>query len=58
MVENNYTRLVSVRVPKELLDKINADRRKYGCYREPLSRVIIRAIYAYYTNHLLTTQSE
>lgn len=48
MVENNYTKLVSVRLPKELLEQLEADRRKYGCWRQPLSQVIIGVLYAHY----------
>lgn len=48
MVENNYTKLVSVRLPKELLEQLEADRQKYGCWRQPLSQVIIRVLYAHY----------
>lgn len=58
MVENNYTKLISVRIPKDLLKKIEADRHRYGCWREPLSRVIILALYEYYKSGMLITQSE
>lgn len=58
MVENNYTKLVSVRLPKELLEKMESDRRKYGCWREPLSCVIIRVLTAHYKYDMPTTQSE
>ena len=58
MVENNYTRLVSVRMPKKLLAQLEADRHKYGCWSEPLSSVIVRVLDAYYKYDMPTTQSE
>lgn len=48
MVENKYTKLVSVRLPKDLLERIETDRKKYGFLRQPLSRVIIRILHEYY----------
>ena len=48
MIENKYTKLISIRLPKEVLNKIEADRHRYGLRREPLSRVIVRVLYAYY----------
>lgn len=52
MVENNYTKLVSVRLPKELLEQLEVDRKKYGCWQQSLSQVIISVLYAHYKkNH-------
>ena len=58
MTENDYTKLISLRMPKELLEQIEADRQKYGRKREPLSRVIVRVLYRYYKYDMPTTQSE
>ena len=58
MVENDYTKLISVRMPKELLEKLEADRHKYGCWRESLSRVIVRVLDAHYKYDMPTTQSK
>lgn len=55
MVENEYTKLVSVRLPKDLLEQLEADRRKNCLRRKPLSRVIIRALYEYYNRDMQTT---
>lgn len=58
MVENNYTKLVSVRIPKELLEQLEADRRKYGFWPQPLSQVIIGVLYKHYKYDMPTTQSK
>lgn len=58
MIENNYTKLVSVRIPKELIEKIEADRHKYGCWQQPLSQVIIRVLNEHYKNDMKTTKSD
>ena len=58
MTENDYTKLISVRMPKELLGQIEADRQKYGRRRETLSRVIVRVLHAHYNFDMQTTQSE
>ena len=58
MVENEYTKLVSVRIPKDLLEKLEADRRRFCLKRKPLSRVIVGVLYTYYKNDMPTTQSK
>lgn len=58
MTENDYTKLISVRMPKELLEQIEADRQKYGRRRETLSHAIVRVLHAHYTFDMPTTQSE
>lgn len=58
MVENNYTKLVSVRIPKELLERIETNRRRYGTWRESVSSVIVRALDVYFKCDMPTTQSE
>lgn len=50
MTQNKYTRLVSIRIPLELLEEIEKDRGS-SCYgREPLSRVIVLILYEHYKN--------